>query len=145
MYTNIGMGQAIEGLLADAGLALLFDAKTIIEYDHSRGRDELVHRAFKDFGHEELPFKRFAPNTAYYSMMMLAFFLFEVFKEDVCSGIVHAAAYPTTVRRTLIDIATKIVATSGRIILKVTAALWKTLKFDVLWERSGSPPQFVCA
>lgn len=145
MYTNIGMGQAIDGLLADAGLALLFDAGSIIEYDHSRGRDELVHRAFKDFGHEELPFKRFAPNAAYYSMMVLAFFLFEAFKEDVCSGIIHAAAYATTVRRTLIDVAAKIVATSGKIILKVTAATWKKLKFDVLWELSGSPPQFIYA
>ncbi len=145
MYTNIGRGQPIDGLLTDAGLESLFGAETIIEYSHSRGRDELVHRAFKDFGHEELPFKRFAPNAAYYSMMVLAFFLFEAFKEDVCSGIVHAAAYPTTVRRTLIDVAAKIVATSGRIILKVTAATWKKLQFDVLWERSGSPPRFVCA
>jgi hypothetical protein len=142
MYTNIGMGQPIDGLLTDSGLESVFHAETIIEYSHSRGRDELVHRAFKDFGHEELPFKRFAPNAAYYSLMVLAFFLFEAFKEDVCSGIVHAAAYPTTVRRALIDVAAKIVTTSGRIILKVTAAVWKSLTFDVLWERSGSPPQF---
>lgn len=78
-------------------------------------------------------------------MMVLAFFLFEAFKEDVCSGIVPAAAYPTTVRRAIIDVAAKIVTTSGRIILKVTAAVWKSLKFDVLWERSGSPPRFVGA
>ena len=145
MYTNIGMEQAIDGLLTDAGLESLFHAEKIIEYSHSRGRDELVHRALKDFGHEELPFKRFAPNAAYYSMMVLAFFLFEAFKEDVCSGIVHVAAYATTVRRTLIDIAAKIVATSGKIILKVTAATWHNLAFDVLWERSGSPPIFVRA
>jgi len=145
MYTNIGMGQAIDGQLTAAGLVSLFGAEAIIEYSHSRGRDELVHRSFKDFGHEELPFKRFAPNAAYYSMMALAFFLFEAFKEDVCAGIVPAAAYPTTVRRALIDVAAKIVATSGRIILKVTAAVWKSVQFDVLWERSGSPPRFVCA
>jgi len=144
MYTNIGMGQAIDGLLADAGLEALLPAEKIIEYAHSRGRDELVHRALKDFGHEELPFKRFAQNAAYYAMMVLAFFLFETFKEDVCSTIVHVAAYATTVRRTLIDVAAKIVATSGRIILKVTQATWKNLKFDVLWARSGSPPQFMC-
>ncbi len=145
MYTNIGMGEAIDGLLADAGLASLRNAEAIIEYSHSRGRDELVHRSFKDFGHEKLPFKRFAPNAAYYSMMVLAFFLFEAFKEDVCAGIVPAAAYPTTVRRTVIDVAAKIVATSGMIILKVTAAVWKSVQFDVLWERSGSPPRLVCA
>ena len=144
MYTNIGMGQTIDGLLADAGLESLFDAGQIIARSHSRGRDELVHRALKDFGHEELPFKRFAPNAAYYATMVLAFFLFEAFKEDVCSGIVHVAAYATTVRRKLIDVAAKIVATSGKIILKVTTATWKNLKFDVLWERSGAPPQFIC-
>ena len=32
---------------------------------------------------------------------------------------------------------------SGNIILKVTSATWKNLKFDVLWKRSGSPPRFV--
>jgi hypothetical protein len=142
MYTNIGMGQAIDGLLEKAGLESLFDAETIIEYSHSRGRDELVHRAFKDFGHEELPFRQFAPNAAYYAVMALAFFLFEAFKEDVCAGVLPVTAYATTVRRKLIDIAAKIVATGGKIILKVTMATWKTLKFDVLWERSGSPPRF---
>ena len=142
MYTNIGMGQAIDGLLAKAGLESLFHAEKIIEYSHSRGRDELVHRAIKDFGHEELPFKRFAPNAAYYAMMALAFFLFEAFKEDVCAGVIPVTAYATMVRRKLIDIAAKIVATGGRIILKITRAAWKQLTFDVLWERSGSPPRF---
>lgn len=142
IYTNIGMGQAIDGLLEKAGLASLSDAATIIEYSHSRGRDELVHRAIKDFGHEELPFKRFAPNAAYYAMMALAFFLFEAFKEDVCAGVIPVTAYATTVRRKLIDIAAKIVATGGRIILKITRAAWKQVEFDVLWERSGSPPRF---
>jgi len=142
IYTNIGMGDEIDGLLAEAGYASLFEATNIIECSHSRGRDELVHRALKDFGHEELPFKRFAPNAAYYSMMVLAFFLFEAFKEDVCSGIVQTTAYATTVRRTIIDIAGKIIRTSGKIILKVTTATWKNLGFDVLWERSGSPPRF---
>jgi hypothetical protein len=142
MYTNIGMGQTIDGLLAKAGLESLFDAETIIEYSHSRGRDELVHRAIKDFGHEKLPFKRFAPNAAYYAMMALAFFLFEAFKEDVCAGVIPVTAYATTVRRKLIDVAAKIVATGGRIILKITQAAWNLLQFNVLWERSGAPPRF---
>ena len=77
--------------------------------------------------------------------MVLAFFLFESFKEDVCSEIVPLAAYATTVRRKLIDCAAKIVKTSGKIILKVTSATWKNLKFDVLWKRSGAPPRFAWA
>ena len=77
--------------------------------------------------------------------MALAFFLFEMFKEDVCSEIIPVVSYATTVRRKLIDIAAKIVKKSGKIILKVTSATWKNLKFDVLWKRSGSLPLFVWA
>ena len=46
--------------------------------------DELVHRALKDFASQTLPFKRFAPNAAYYYTLLVAFFLYECFKEDVC-------------------------------------------------------------
>jgi len=145
LYTNIGMGQKIDDLLSSVGQEKLLNAENIIECAHSRGRDELVHRALKDFGHEELPFKKFAPNAAYYFTMALAFFLFETFKEDVCSEIIPVVSYAATVRRKLIDIAAKIVRKSGKIILKVTSATWKNLKFDVLWKRSGSPPRFVWA
>ena len=43
------------------------------------------------------------------------------------------------------NITAKIVKKSGKIILKITSAMWKNLKFDVLWKRSGSPPRFVRA
>jgi len=145
LYTNIGMGQKIDELLTKNEQIKILNAVNIIECAHSRGRDELVHRALKDFGCEEMPFKKFAPNAAYYYTMVLAFFLFESFKEDVCSEIIPFVAYATTVRRKLIDCAAKIVKTSGKIILKVTSATWKNLKFDVLWKRSGSPPRFVWA
>jgi len=145
LYTNLGMGETIDDLLLNAGRYDLVVAEKVIECAHGRGRDELVHRAFKDFGHEELPFKRFAPNAAYYYTMVLAFFLFESFKEDVCSAVIPMTAYATTVRRTLIDIAAKIVKKAGNIILKVTSATWNSLKFNVLWEKSGSPPHFVWA
>ena len=82
---------------------------------------ELVHRAFKYFGHEELPFKRFAPNAAYYYTMVLAFFLFETFKEDVCSAVILITAYATTVRRKLIDIAAKIVKKAKK---KIESKKW---------------------
>ncbi len=55
------------------------------------------------------------------------------------------AAYATTVRRKLIDCVAKIVKSSGKIILKVTSATWKNLKFNVLWKRSGAPPLSVWA
>ena len=145
LYTNLGMGQTIDELLACVGRSDLLTAENVISFAHGRGRDELVHRALKDFGHEELPFKRFAPNAAYYYTMALAFFLFETFKEDVCSAVIPVTANATTVRRKLIDCAAKIVRKAGKIILKVTSATWNALKLDVLWERSGSPPQFVWA
>ena len=69
--------------------------------------------------------------------MALAFFLFETFKEDVCSVVIPVAAYATTVRRKVIDIAAKIVRKAGKIILKVTLSTWNALKIDVLWEKSG--------
>jgi hypothetical protein len=145
LYTNLGMGETIDELLTKVGQHDLVGAEKVIECAHGRGRDELVHRAFKDFGHEELPFKRFAPNAAYYYAMMLAFFLFETFKEDVCSAVIPITAYATTVRRILIDIAAKIVKKAGTIILKVTSAAWNSLKFNVLWEKCGNPPQIVWA
>jgi hypothetical protein len=104
--------------------------------------DELVHRALKDFGFEELPFKRFAQNAAFYYTMLTAFFLYESFKQDVCSEVVEIGAYATTVRRKLIDVAAKIVRHSGRVTLKVTAATWKGLRFVDLWKKSGAPPRF---
>jgi hypothetical protein len=109
---------------------------------HGRGNDELVHRALKDFGSEQLPFKRFAHNAAFYYTMLTAFFLYESFKEDVCADVVHNGAYATTVRRSVIDVAAKIVRHGGKVILKVTAATWNGLKFRQLWERSGAPPRF---
>jgi len=145
LYTNLGMGQKIDELLAHVENKDLLKASKIIECAHGRGRDELVHRALKDFGHEELPFKRFAPNAAYYYTMVLAFFLFETFKEDVCADVVPVASYATTFRRIVIDIAAKIVKTAGKIILKVTSATWNTLKMDVLWEKSGAPPKIIWA
>lgn len=145
IYTNIGMCQEIDNQLKSAGCEYFFKADNVIECAHSRGKDELIHRAFKDFGHEELPFKRFAPNAAYYYTMVLAFFLYEIFKEDVCSVVVPVVSYATTLRRKIIDIAAKIAKTSGEIILRVTTSTWKHIKIDILWEKSGSPPCFFWA
>jgi len=48
---------------------------------------------------EELPFKRFAANSALYYCMIIAFFLFETFKEDVLEEVMPVGSYATTVRR----------------------------------------------
>ena len=141
IYTNLGLGQKIDRPLKEAGFSTWFLPTEVIKLYHGRGRDELVHRALKDFGFEELPFKRFAPNAAFYYLMVLAFFLYEAFKEDVCQGVVPISAYATTLRRKLIDIAAKIVRHGGQTTLKVTQAVWTRLNWPVLWERSGRPPE----
>jgi hypothetical protein len=142
-YTNLGRGEQIDERLRACGLGHLMEAERIIRDYHSRGRDELVHRALKDFAAQELPFKRFAQNAAFYHAMLLAFFLYEAFKEDVCAPVLQPLAYPTTFRRKIIDIAAKIVRHSGRVIIKVPEAIWKQLRFDELWKRSAQPPTFV--
>lgn len=142
LYTNMGMGYNIDQQLREAGYGHLLDTQSIIGQAHGRGGDELVHRALKDFGSEVLPFKRFAPNAAFYFTMLVAFFLFETFKEDVCAGVVPLESYPTTLRRRVIDVAAKIVRTSGKLVLKIASAAWDILGFDVLWNRCARPPVF---
>lgn len=144
-YTNLGMGGMIDERLGGLDLGHWLEAPSIIESIHGRGRDELVHRALKDFGPQALPFKRFAPNGAYYYTMLVSFFLYEAFKEDVTVGTIQVTAYPTTLRRRVLDVAGKIIRHAGRVILKVTRATWDQLRLDVLWARSGNAPVFAWA
>jgi hypothetical protein len=144
-YTNLGMGQVIDQHLAAAGRNHYLEGKGIIAGYHSRGADELVHRGLKDFGFEELPFLRFAPNAALYYTMVVAFFLFECFKRDVSGDVIPVESYATTLRRRLIDVAAKIVRQAGQVILKVATAAMGQLQFATLWAKSGAPPQFAWA
>lgn len=143
LYTNLGCGELIDGLLADAGHGDWTEPQRIIELYHDRGTDELVNRALKDFASETLPFKRFPSNAAFYYTMLVAFFLYESFKLDVADPVIPVASYPTRLRRKLIDFAAKIVRSGGYTILKVTAATWRELRIDELWRRSGQAPAFV--
>lgn len=146
IYTNLGLGDRIDEQLRDAGLEHLFATpQQVIELYHSRGRDELVYRALKEFASETLPFKRFNANAAFYYTMLVAFTLYEAFKRDVCEGVVPVCCYPARLRRTVIDIAAKIVRTSGQTILKVTEGTWQRTQLPVLWRRSGAPPPFAWA
>ena len=141
IYTNLGRGQRIDTLLCSAGHADMLDAAALIGFYHGRGADELVHRDLKDFASEQLPFLRFGPNMAYYFTILVAFFLFGAFKEDVSSGVIPLESYPTTVRRQLFDQAGKIVRHAGEITLKFAQALWDQLKIPVLWQKAHTPPQ----
>ena len=58
-----GTQLALLGLLKDSIIITNLGMGGQLEY-HQRGADELANRALKNFGHEQLPFKRFAANTA---------------------------------------------------------------------------------
>jgi hypothetical protein len=139
IVTNLGVNpEVVRGWDAQKRKELI-GVESIIHSHHQRGADELPHRGLKDFGFEELPFKRFTPNTAFYYCMLISFFLFETFKEDVLKEILPVASYATTVRRKVVDFAAKIITTSRGITLKVTQAVMDSLHFDKLWERCQNP------
>jgi len=134
IYTNLGMGGPPDAVLGSQ----LLSAAGIISAYHERGSDELVHRAFKDFGFEQLPFHRFVANAAFYYVMMLSFVLFEIFKKKVCAPVLERTLYAKSLRRRLIDMAAKIVRHGGRIILKVPQAVYEHLNFEQLWKNSAA-------
>jgi len=139
ILTNIGINTQAMSHCDEETQKELMKAQAIIKSHHMRGADELPHRGIKDFGFEELPFKRFPANSALYYCMVITFLLFECFKEDVLKEVIPVTSYATTVRRLAVDFAAKIVKTGGEIILKVTKAIMESLRFDKLWERCQNP------
>lgn len=143
IYTNIGQGYAIDNQLQRAGLDWLLKTEGLIKCYHQRGESELTFRSFKDFGSEQLPFKKFQPNAAYYHCMVLAFNLYEAFKEDVCADVVSVGSYPETMRRKIIDIGVRVVKRSRKFILKIPEAIFTALDFSTLWVRCNNPPRLI--
>ncbi len=136
------MGGALDEQFKKAGLKSYLTCEFVMESAHSRGADELIHRALKDFASERMPFKVFRLNAVFYYTILTAFFLYECFKEDVCVPAVSLTAYPTTLRRILIDLAGKNVRTGGKIILKIAESVMRLLRFDKLWEKCCQVPSF---
>jgi len=139
ILTNIGVNPHVLEHLQPEQREHWLKPETIIESHHGRGADELPHRGLKDFGFEQLPFKRFPANSAFYYCMLIAFFVFETYKEDVLSEVVPVTSYATTVRRKALDFAAKVVKKSRYIVLRVSAAVREMLKLDLLWERCQTP------
>jgi hypothetical protein len=138
LYTNIGSNAALTKTLVDAGHGEYLEAKRIIEIAHGRGRSELTNRSLKDFMTcEQLPFKRFGMNAAYYYLMLIGHALFQFYKEDILDGItpISAASYPTTVRRTIIDFAAKIAYSGNYVRLQLTRYIHERFNIPKLWER----------
>lgn len=90
------MDNEVSLKLMDINNVFSNEPEVIIATYHGRARDELVNRAFKDFGTEQLPFKRFASNSAFYYLVAITFFLFESFKIDMDSEVIPATWYPLT-------------------------------------------------
>ncbi len=143
IITNIGINDKVLEHCSAEQKEHWLAARTMIGSYHRCGKDELTHRGLKDFAFEELPFKRFSPNTALYYCILIAFFLFECFKEDVLHPVIPITSYARTVRRQLVDIGAKITKSGGVICLKVSQAAMKRLELDVLWRTCHPPPPLV--
>jgi len=134
IITNLGMGEPIDAQLKAIKEDTWLEAETILALYHDRGTDELTNRAQKSFGHEQLPFKRFNANAAWYFMMLLSHNLCEAFKEDVTETIIPVSVYAGTFRRQFIDTAGKLVRHAGKLVMKVPRADFFRLQFDRLFE-----------
>lgn len=144
LYTNIGMDDKMSTQLEVSGNEEYLKAETIIGLGHGRGASELNHRSFKELmGREQLPFKPFGMNGAYYYLQLITHFLFECYKEDVAVAAIPVRSYPTTFRRKLIDFAAKVVVTGNRVILQAAKSFWKENKLEDLWRRCNSPTPIV--
>ena len=135
IITNIGMGESIDEQLKAAGRDSWLEAGALLALYHDRGTDELTNRALKTFGHEQLPFKRFNANAAWYYLMVLANNLFEAFKEDVTESVIPVSVYADTFRRQFIDTAGKLVRHAGKLVMKVPKVDFDRLHFDRLFEK----------
>ena len=109
----------------------------IIDYDHSRGTDELTHRAAKDFASERMPCLDFHANALWYTMGIISFNLFQIFKRNIAG--LGWNMYPTTVRRKLFDLAGKIIYKGRSYTLKITKWKMRELNFDEIWGKSLIP------
>lgn len=146
IYTNIGNNKVADARLRAAGGDRLFETSAIIQLSHNRGADELIHRSIKELAtKEQLPFKRFGMNRAYYFLLVISHFMFEAYKRDVTADVVPIGVYPNTFRRRLVDFAAKITSGGRNVILNVTREIYATFKLENLWQKCQSPPiiQFV--
>ncbi len=136
IYTNIGQCKEADERLMAAGGNHYFEAKTIIQKSHERGADELIHRSIKELAtKEQLPFKTFGMNRAYYFLLVITHFIFEAYKQDITADVIPVTSYPNTFRRRLIDFAVKITSSARSIILKVSKSVCETINIYELWKR----------
>ena len=144
IITNLGMGGLIDDLLYKVDAKNYLLAHDILGNYHKRGNDELANRAIKNFGEEQLPFKNFNANAAWYYLMLVGNNLFESFKVDVSASVISTTVYADTFRRKFIDTSAKIVRNGNKLIMKITAACMQRLQFDQLFERCLNVTVLLC-
>ncbi len=137
VYTNLGENNLITAELDDAGCGYLADTEKIIMLSHNRGDSELTHRHIKDFGAEQMPCKYFKMNEVFFHMMIFSFNLHQAFKRDCLETVIGKDTYAKTLRRKFLDFAGKIVSHGGKVVMKVTASVKKTLQLDFVWEKAA--------
>lgn len=141
ILTNIGMDGALNQQLEFTGIGHLMDIEKVIGLNHSRGKDELVHRSLKELAtKEQLPFKNFVMNGVFYYLEAITHLMFESYKRDITNDVISISSYPNTFRRKLIDFAVKIVDHANQKTMKVREFIMNSLKLDELWKRCQSPP-----
>lgn len=141
IYTNLGMCKEADQRLMAAGGGHYMEAEAIVQLSHARGADELIHRSIKELAtKEQLPFKSFGMNRAYYFLLVISHFIFEAYKQDVSAVIIPITVYPNTFRRNLVDFAVKITSRSRSIILNVTKTVYDTMNIEEIWKSCQSPP-----
>jgi len=144
IVTNLGKGEAIDAQLRAIGEEQWLEPEGLLAQYHDRGTDELTNRALKTFGHEQLPFKRFTANAAWYYMMLLGNNLFESFKEDVTEAVIPVSVYANTFRRRFIKTAGKMVRHAGKLSMKIPRAAFDRLQLDRLFERCQNSSPLLC-
>lgn len=142
IFTNIGASKIADEKLKAAGGNHYFKAETIVRKSHERGADELIHRSLKELAtKEQLPFKSFGANRAYYFLLVITHFIFETYKQDITHDVVPVTSYPNTFRRKLIDFAAKITSSARQVVLKISNAINEIFQIEELWERCNTTPQ----
>jgi len=77
ILTNIGVNVEVLKNMSPKNKLNWAKIDKVIGSHHSRGADELPHRALKDLGFESLPFKQFNQNMIIYQCMLLTLAAFE--------------------------------------------------------------------
>ena len=75
--------------------------------------------------------------------MVLCLAAFEGFKRDVIVDILPVTSSANTIRRKFIDIAGKIISSSGSITLKLRDVVLERLSFSEIWIKSNYPPLLI--